>query len=244
MFDEASCLHVSVLPLPTAGGSVHGASNHVTCRMWFECRCVVSATWLLLLTGKPILAVNSVDLQGLQLAELLAADHLNVLASFELAVRVMCRPRPSEEQARMNLNADLACLTLWLSLLARDWELLSEAVGCSGRDSARLLRRLTSLLVTGMKAALAVMHSSSTIWKPGLYLKLTEATGEGWVVLGLLPPWSELRLAGGCFAHWPALCCQSCATWHLLHWVRAMPGHPSRSNTRLMLAVLIVDRRC
>jgi hypothetical protein len=134
-----------------------------------------------------------VNLEGGQLAELLAADPLHVLASLELVVRVMCRPRARVEQLKVDLDEDFFSFTQWLSVLASDSELLFEAVGCSGRDSARLLRRVTSLLVSWMKAALAVMHSSSTIRSPDTYLKLTEAIGEGWLVLGLLPPWFELQ---------------------------------------------------
>lgn len=118
------------------------------------------------------------DLAGVQLSELLAAEPLNFLASVELVLRVMCRPRPREDQLRMNLEADLVCLSHCLSLVARHegGRLLADAVG-RGKDSGRLLRRLTSLLVTGQKAALAVMHSG-TGRKPDTFRELTAATGE------------------------------------------------------------------
>jgi hypothetical protein len=72
--------------------------------------------------------------------------------------------------------------------MARDTELLSEAVGYSGRDSVRLLRGVTSFLVTGMKATLAVMHSRRITCKPDTHLKLTEATGEDGLCWGCCHP--------------------------------------------------------
>lgn len=125
---------------------------------------------------------EAVDLQGAQLAELLASDPLNVLASIELMFRVMCgHPAGAAELSaaltRRYTYTDFDCLTHCLSLLARHEGLLAEAVVRSGKDSAHLLRRLTSLLVTGTKAALFVMRNSvlTISLKPYFYHKLAEA---------------------------------------------------------------------
>jgi hypothetical protein len=48
--------------------------------------------------------MEGTGLEGGQLAELLAADPLSVLASLELVVRVMCRPSARAAQLREDLN--------------------------------------------------------------------------------------------------------------------------------------------
>jgi hypothetical protein len=98
----------------------------------------------------------------------------------ELVFRVMCRPAsaaPSLDSEHSRVFS-LVGLNECIWLLAQSKDLQAAAVAGSGTHSARLLRRTSSLLVSGMKAALKLWQDTPQP-SPGIYRDLTGNIGEG-----------------------------------------------------------------
>lgn len=139
-----------------------------------------------------------------QLAQLLAIEPLNALASIELVFRVTCSfEAPSNLLWTTALQADgLIAVSTCLRLLANSKTLLAQAVS-NEKGSSRLLRRLQSLLVSGMKATLLLYKRGARPYgmPDDPYWNLAEHTGgRGSLCFTLLAP-QRTHFGDACSIH-------------------------------------------